>query len=50
MIASTIRRHRDQQLGDKFLCVVVKSADGFVVTAYVTVRQKKGVQVWPETT
>lgn len=35
------RRHRSRELGDKLLCVVVKSLDTFVVTAYVTVRQKK---------
>jgi hypothetical protein len=44
------RRHSGPDLGDKFLCVVVKSVDAFVVTAYVTARQKKGVRVWPETT
>jgi len=44
------RRHSVPDLGDKFLCVVVKSVGAFVVTAYVTARQKRGVQVWPETT
>ena len=44
------RRYLDIDLGDKLLCVVVKSAGAFVVTAYVTARQKKGVRVWPETT
>jgi len=44
------RRHTGPDLGDKFLCVVVKSVDAFVVTAYVTARWKRGVQVWPETT
>src|SRR5712691_3355450 len=44
------RRHTGAYLGDKFLCVVVKSVDAFVVTAYVTARRKRGVQVWPETT
>ena len=36
-------------VGDKFLCVVVKltGADGFVVTAYLTDRVKKGRQTWP---
>jgi hypothetical protein len=42
--------HSGPDLGDKFLCVVVKSVGAFVVTAYVTARQKKGVRVWPETT
>ena len=44
------RRYLDPDLGDKFFCVVVKSVDAFVVTAYVTARQKKGVRVWPATT
>jgi len=44
------RRHSGSDPGDKFLCVVVKSVDAFVVTAYVTARQKKGVRVWPKTT
>ena len=44
------RRQSGPDLDDKFLCVVVKSVAAFVVTAYVTARQKKGVRVWPETT
>jgi hypothetical protein len=44
------QRHRSPELGDKCLCVVVKSAGAFVVTAYVTGRLKNGVRVWPETT
>jgi hypothetical protein len=44
------RRQRDQELGGKFLCVVVKSTAAFVITAYMTVREKKGARVWPETT
>ena len=44
------RRHSSPELGDKYLCVVVKSVEAFVVTAYVTVRLKNGVRVWPETT
>ena len=44
------RHHRGADFGDKFLCIVVKSIDAFVVTAYVTARRKKGVQVWPKTT
>ena len=39
------RHHRGTEFGDKLLCVVVKSAEEFVVTAYATTRQKKGVQV-----
>jgi len=36
-------------VGGKFLCVVVKAldADAFVLTAYLTDRIKKGVQLWP---
>ena len=36
-------------VGDKFLCVVVKVSadDAFVLTAYLTDRVKKGVQLWP---
>lgn len=36
-------------VGDKFLCVVVKltDIDGFVITAYLTDRLKKGKQTWP---
>ena len=44
------RRYVDPDLGEKLFCVVVKAVDAFVVTAYVTARQKKGVRVWPETT
>ena len=44
------RRHSGPDVGDKLLCVVVKSVGAFVVTAYVTARQKKGVRLWPETT
>ena len=44
------RRHSGLDMGDKFLCVVVKSVGAFVVTAYVTARQKRGVRIWPETT
>jgi len=38
------------QVGDKWLCVVVKHVfdDAFVLTAYLTDRIKKGVQVWPQ--
>lgn len=36
-------------VGDKFLCVVVKVSedDAFVLTAYLTDKAKKGVQLWP---
>jgi hypothetical protein len=37
------------RVGDKFLCVVVKTQhdDAFVLTAYLTDKIKSGVQVWP---
>jgi hypothetical protein len=44
------RRQSSPELGDKYLCVVVKLAESFVVTAYVTARLKNGARVWPETT
>jgi hypothetical protein len=36
-------------VGGKFLCVVVKTleTDAFLLTAYLTDRIKKGVQLWP---
>jgi hypothetical protein len=38
------------RVGDKYLCVVVKMSrdDAFVLTAYLTDRVKKGVQIWPQ--
>ncbi len=38
------------RVGDKYLCVVVKVSrdDAFVVTAYLTDRVKRGVQIWPK--
>jgi len=37
------------RVGDKWLCVVVKATgeDAFVLTAYLTDRAKRGVQIWP---
>ena len=37
------------RVGDKWLCIVVKYApnDAFVVTAYLTDKPKKGIQLWP---
>ncbi|MFQ5744571.1 MAG: hypothetical protein ACE5HV_13415 [Acidobacteriota bacterium] len=37
-------------VGDKYLCVVVKVVgdDAFVLTAYLTDKIKKGVQIWPK--
>lgn len=39
------------QVGDKWLCVVVKYLpyDAFVVTGYLTDRVKRGKQIWPST-
>ncbi len=38
------------QVGDKYLCVIVKvrEADAFLLTAYLTDKIKKGVQLWPK--
>ncbi len=38
------------RVGDKYLCVVVKISrdDAFVLTAYLTDRVKRGVQIWPK--
>ena len=38
------------RVGDKYLCVVVKGSrdDAFVLTAYLTDRVKRGVQIWPK--
>ena len=38
------------QVGDKWLCVVVKysTLDAFVLTAYLTDKPKKGIQLWPK--
>jgi len=35
------RGHSGPELGDKFICVVVKSVGAFVVTAYVTAGRKR---------
>ena len=45
------RSYRATRAGDKYLCVVVKSSDegGFVLTAYLTDKIKRGIQLWPET-
>src|SRR5215469_13603968 len=41
--------HARTRVGGKWLCIVVKypSADGFVVTAYLTDRVKEGETIWP---
>lgn len=38
------------RVGDKWLCVVVKYSvlDAFVLTAYLTDKPKKGIQLWPK--
>ncbi len=42
------RRYQDTQVGEKQLCVVVKTAvdDPFVITAYLTDRVKRGRVLW----
>lgn len=46
------RYYLGTMVGDKYLCVVVKvqTADAFVLTAYLTDKVKKGVQLWPTDT
>jgi len=41
--------HARTRVGGEWLCIVVKypSADGFVVTAYLTDRLKEGETIWP---
>ncbi|MEK6642452.1 MAG: hypothetical protein AABZ08_00970 [Planctomycetota bacterium] len=43
------RYYLGTRVGDKWLCVVVKSnaLDAFVVTAYLTDKPKQGVILWP---
>ena len=43
------RYYMGTMVGDKFLCVMVKVSedDAFVLTAYLTDKVKKGVQLWP---
>jgi hypothetical protein len=43
------RFYTGTRVGDKYLSVVVKvrEADAFVLTAYLTDKIKKGVQIWP---
>jgi hypothetical protein len=43
------RYYLGTRVGDKWLCVVIKYAkqDAFVLTAYLTDKQKKGRQLWP---
>jgi hypothetical protein len=42
----------DTPVGDKYLCVVVKSGvdESFVLTAYLTDAVKKGALLWPKKT
>ncbi len=44
------RYYLGTQVGDKWLCVVVKYStdDAFVLTAYLTNQPKKGEQLWPK--
>ena len=48
--ASDYRSFLGTQVGDKWLCVVVKCSplDAFVLTAYLTDERKKGIQLWPK--
>jgi hypothetical protein len=43
------RLYLGTRVGEKYLCVVVKlrGDDAFVVTAYLTDKIKRGVQIWP---
>ena len=43
------RLYAGTMVGDKYLCVVVKVSgiDAFVLTAYLTDKVKRGVQLWP---
>ena len=43
------RYYYGSKVGDKWLCVVVKyiADDAFVLTAYLTDKPRKGVQLWP---
>ena len=43
------RYYYGTKVGDKWLCVVVKyiADDAFVLTAYLTDKPRKGVQLWP---
>ena len=42
------RRYTDTVVGDKLLCIVVKitAQDGFVITAYLTDKVKRGATLW----
>ena len=44
------RYYLGTRIGDKWLCVVVKYGvlDSFVLTAYLTDKPKKGIQLWPK--
>jgi hypothetical protein len=45
------RFYRGTAVGDKHLCVVVKTVEGdaFILTAYLTDSVKRGWRLWPET-
>ncbi len=45
------RYYLGTRVGDKWLCVVVKynALDAFVLTAYLTDKIKRGIQLWPKT-
>ncbi len=46
------RFYSGTQMGDKFVCVVVKVklGDAFVLTAYLTDKPKKGIVLWSANT
>ena len=48
-VALAYRYYYGTRVGDKWLCVVVKSGeeDAFVITAYLTDTVKKGERLWP---
>jgi hypothetical protein len=43
------RLYTETRVGEKHVCVIVKvdGPDAFVLTAYLTGRVKRGVQLWP---
>lgn len=43
------RYHKNTNVGEKWLCVVVKQLenDAFIITAYLTDKLKAGEQQWP---
>ena len=50
LAALNYRFYVGTRVGDKWLCIVVKYAelDAFVLTAYLTDKPKRGIQLWPK--